>query len=286
MNQINPMVSVLMTAYNREKFIKESIESVLLSSYTNWELIIVDDCSNDNTVEIAKTYEQSDRRIRLFINEKNLGDYPNRNKAAKLARGEYMYFLDSDDKIFPTSLEKLISHIKDHTQFKFGMYCNQFKGVSMIDGSLALKRHFFETQFLFIGPGGTIMKTDFFHSLGGYPEKYGPANDMYFNLKACCFSSIYLIQFDFFYYRRHEGQEINNKYGYLYNNYNYMRDALNDLPLPFSKKQISWLQKKNKRRFLVQLFKYFYSTCDYRKTYKAYIKTEFSFFDILQAVFH
>ena len=65
----SPLVSVLMTAYNREKYIAEAIESVLASTYTNFELIIVDDCSTDKTVEIAKSYEVKDNRIKVYIND-------------------------------------------------------------------------------------------------------------------------------------------------------------------------------------------------------------------------
>lgn len=89
-----PLVSILMTAYNREKYIAEAIESVLASTYTNFELIIVDDCSADRTLEIAKSYEEKDKRIKIYINEKNLGDYPNRNKAASLAKGVYLKYLE------------------------------------------------------------------------------------------------------------------------------------------------------------------------------------------------
>src|SRR5690348_3619706 len=74
----SPIVSVLMTAYNREKYISQAIESVLRSSLTNFELIIVDDVSKDRTVEIARNYAAKDNRVLVFVNEKNLGDYGNR----------------------------------------------------------------------------------------------------------------------------------------------------------------------------------------------------------------
>ncbi len=70
--QDKPLVSVLMTAYNREKYIAEAIESVLQSTYKNFELIIVDDCSTDNTVSIATDFQQQDKRTSVQINEKNL----------------------------------------------------------------------------------------------------------------------------------------------------------------------------------------------------------------------
>src|SRR5436853_5775843 len=99
-----PLVSVLMTAYNREQFIGEAIESVLSSTYKNFELIIVDDCSGDSTVSIAKDYGRKDSRIKVYVNEKNLGDYQNRNKAATYASGKYLKYADSDDKLFPDGL--------------------------------------------------------------------------------------------------------------------------------------------------------------------------------------
>ena len=103
-----PLVSILMTAYNRENYIAVAIESVLRSTFTNFELVIVDDCSKDNTVTIANHYALSDARIKVYINEKNLGDYPNRNKAASYANGEYIMYVDSDDTILKDGVEKLI----------------------------------------------------------------------------------------------------------------------------------------------------------------------------------
>src|SRR5687768_8103613 len=98
-----------MTVFNRENYLKEAIESVLDSTFTNFELIIVDDCSTDNSVAIAKKYAANDQRIRVYVNEQNLGDYPNRNKAAGYATGKYLKYVDSDDKIFPHTLEVMIN---------------------------------------------------------------------------------------------------------------------------------------------------------------------------------
>src|SRR5665647_2829415 len=98
------LVSVLMTAYNREKYNEEAIESVLTSSYNNWELIIVDDCSKDSTVDIAEKYARLDKRVHVYKNERNLGQFGNRNKAASYAKGVYLKYVDSDDIIYPLSL--------------------------------------------------------------------------------------------------------------------------------------------------------------------------------------
>ncbi len=76
-----------MTTYNREKYLVQAVESVLASTYENFELIIVDDQSKDRSLAIAQELAAKDTRIRVVLNEKNMGDYPNRNKAASLRRG-------------------------------------------------------------------------------------------------------------------------------------------------------------------------------------------------------
>ncbi|MFN7116755.1 MAG: glycosyltransferase family 2 protein [Saprospiraceae bacterium] len=283
MNQ--PLVSILMTVYNREKYIAEAIESVLASTYTNFELIIVDDCSKDNSVTIAQSYARKDSRIRLYVNEKNLGDYPNRNKASSYAKGEYIMFVDSDDKIFPDGFSNCVEAMLSFPHASFGMMDWQSIGKPYtLVSEQAIKNHFFKKPFLTIGPGGTIIKRSFFEHIGKYPELYGPANDMYFNLKATAQSEIVMLPFEFMYYRRHEGQEINNTYAYMYNNYLYLQDALLELPLGLNQSEIQWLQKKNKRRFAFNIIKYFFKNGDIGKTWDAIQKTKFTFKDFMIAV--
>ena len=101
-----PLVSIMMPAYNAGKYIGRAIESVLAQTYENWELIIVDDCSTDNTYEIAASYK--DPRIRIFRNDVNIGPGPSRNEAIKYSRGEWLAYLDADDIWLPQRLERLI----------------------------------------------------------------------------------------------------------------------------------------------------------------------------------
>jgi len=282
-----PLVSVLMTAYNRENYIAEAIESVLNSTYTNFELIIVDDCSSDNTVAIAGKYKLSDNRIKIYVNDKNLGDYPNRNKAASYATGEYIMNVDSDDIIFKDSIEKCTALMLQHPQIHFGTYYRiPAKEPFILDSATALYEHFFKTPYLMIGPGGTIIRRSFFNDIGGYPEKYGPANDMYFNLKATRRSDVLMIPFEIYHIRIHAGQEINNAYAYLYNNYRYNRDSFNELDLPFDTKAIQWLHKKNKRRFVVNVFRYFIQSRNISKTRNAIKMASFTFRDAIEGIFH
>ncbi len=286
MSEYLPLVSFLMTSYNREKYIAEAIESVLESTYTNFELIIVDDSSSDETVNIAKCYAEKDSRIKLYVNEHNLGDYPNRNRAASYSKGEFMLYVDSDDTLYPNTIKRFLKIISPIKNFNFAMYWEHSNETFMLEGNEAIHRHFYGQQFLYMGPGGTIIRRSFFEKIGGYPEKYGPANDMYFNLKACCMSPILLIPFEFIYYRRHDGQEVNNRFSYMYNNYRYMRDALAELSLPFTETQLAWLNKKNKRRFVVHLFNFLKKTRDIKRVKFAISTAEFTLKDALEGVFH
>ena len=281
-----PLVSVLMTAYNRERYIAEAIESVLTSTFNDFELIIVDDASTDKTVSIAKSFAAKDGRVKVFVNDKNLGDYPNRNHAASLAKGEYMFYVDSDDTVLPHGIESLLKTMELFPDANFGIYSAINSEPFELKSKEAVDRHFFKTPFLIMGPGGTIQRLSFFRKIGGYPEKYGPANDMYYNLKATCSSSIVILPFEFMRYRRHEGQQINNTKNYLYNNYKYMKDALSELGLPLESEKIRWLQKKNKRRFLTNVVKDFFKTWNAKRTMDVIKNADYSIRDAFQAVFH
>ena len=281
-----PLVSVLMTAFNREKYIAEAIESVLSSAYTNFELIIVDDVSTDNTVNIARSF-LNDNRVTVYINKKNLGDYPNRNRAAELAKGKYLMYVDSDDKIFPDSVEYCVNNMEDHPEAKLGMFCAENIYQSCVLTPLeSIQQHFLVRPFLMVGPGGTFLNREFFKEIGMYPTSYGPANDMYFNLLAATKENILLLYKGFLFYRRHEGQEINNPYSYIINYYRSLRDALAQIEMPLSLKQKKLILKKNKRRFIVNIFKYFFKTFDIAKTKNAIRETNFTLKDAFEGIFH
>ena len=108
----NEKVSIIMPAYNCEKYIADSIESVLSQTYTNWELIIVDDCSTDKTTEIIESF--NDERIILLHNQSNLGAALTRNIAIAKASGEWIAFLDSDDVWVDKKLEVQLSFMRQN----------------------------------------------------------------------------------------------------------------------------------------------------------------------------
>jgi len=109
-----PKVSVCIPVYNREDYISEAIDSVLRQSYTNFELLITDNCSTDKTAEIVKEYASSDSRIVYHRNERNLGVVGNMNRGLILARGKYIKFLFSDDLLAPECVEVFVEKMDEH----------------------------------------------------------------------------------------------------------------------------------------------------------------------------
>ena len=105
------LVSIITPSYNTAKYIGKTIESVQAQTYKNWEMIIVDDCSSDNTDEVVASY-MSDKRIKYIKNEKNSGAAVSRNRALREARGRWIAFLDSDDLWSSEKLEKQISFME------------------------------------------------------------------------------------------------------------------------------------------------------------------------------
>lgn len=103
------LVSVVMPAYNAEKYIRQAVSSVLNQTHENLEMIVVDDCSTDHTYEILEDLASGDARIRLFRNEHNSGVAKTRNKGFELCRGEYVALLDSDDLWRQDKIEKQLA---------------------------------------------------------------------------------------------------------------------------------------------------------------------------------
>lgn len=106
------LVSIIVPVYNAEKFIKDTITNILEQTYQNFELIIINDCSKDNSKKIIKEYEKKDKRIKLIENKKNSGAANSRNNGIKNANGRYICFLDADDKWDKDKLEKQVNFMK------------------------------------------------------------------------------------------------------------------------------------------------------------------------------
>jgi len=200
-----------MTAYNREKYVADAIESVLAQRFTDFELIVVDDKSSDRTHEIAKQYESRDSRVRVFANEKNLGDYPNRNRAASLARGKLLKYHDSDDLMYPHCLETMVSAMLAEPSAAIGLSLSKaFTGgpsPMLLTPRLSYQREFLGQGMFMGGPACGIFRRDEFHKLGGFPDR-GVLSDSIFWLTACARVNVLTLPGDLFWYRVHANQEL------------------------------------------------------------------------------
>lgn len=170
-----PLVSVLMPSYNSEKYIGVAIESVLKSTYKNFELIITDDRSTDTTFQIAKEFEKKDSRVKVILNDTNYGDYPNRNQVASYANGKYLKYVDHDDYIYPYGLEQLVHYMEQFPDAGYGLCSlNQHKTeiyplqLSPVE---TYKMNYFEMELFHKAPLSAIIKRDVFESVGGFTGK-------------------------------------------------------------------------------------------------------------------
>lgn len=170
MNQ--PLVTVLITCYNREKYIAEAIESILNSSFTDFELIVVDDASTDKSYDIATSFCDKDTRIKVYRNEVNLGDYPNRSKAASYAKGKYIKYLDSDDLLYKYSLEYMVDCMERFPGAALGLSFNTINDSKPYPQFLSPKEVIYEEflgkSVLGVGPSAAIIKRSVFEDIGGF----------------------------------------------------------------------------------------------------------------------
>jgi glycosyltransferase involved in cell wall biosynthesis len=198
-----------MTAYNRESFIADAIESVLAQTFTDFELIIVDDCSRDRTVEIAQSYASRDRRIRIIVNEKNLGDYPNRNRAATLATGEFIKYHDSDDVMYPHCLALMTEQLAAFPEATVAL-SGEWQGgplPMLLTPRMCYEREFLGYGLFHHGPPSAMFRRGRFSELG-YFETVGPHSDLALWLRLCKTENIVLIPGGLFWYRVHAGQHL------------------------------------------------------------------------------
>ena len=172
-----PLISVVMPAYNAEKYIAAAIESVISQTYTSWELIVVNDCSRDNTLQIAQRFADKDPRIKVIDNTENIGVAGTRNKGLDAAAGSWVALLDSDDIWHSDKLEKQLETA--HSTGADIIYCSygiidengsrsledftvpaetdfeKFLAVSVISSSTVMLSREIASQYRFI--------TDFYH---------------------------------------------------------------------------------------------------------------------------
>jgi glycosyltransferase involved in cell wall biosynthesis len=248
---------VLMTAYNRADFIGTAIESVLASDFEDFELIVVDDGSKDATVDIANEYAAMDTRVQIYRNPQNLGDYPNRNRAASLASGHYLKYVDSDDAIYPWGLSTMVRCMDRFPESGYGLSARSEYDRPhpvLFTPYEAYREEFFGRELFGRAPGSAIIRRTAFEAVGGFSGSRDTGDyELWHKIGAryCLVSLPPALLWD----RVHPGQESNNhnEIERAVRKADVVRTALDDLHCPLSvwEKKIARKAFRQKYRHLV-----------------------------------
>lgn len=226
---MKPEVSIIIPAYNTENYIFKAIDSALNQSISNIEVIVVDDASTDNTLEVIKKFK--DRRLKILANEKNLGVAGARNRALRIAEGQWVAVLDSDDWYAPERLEKLlqiayseqadmvaddlffIENGKDYpwsTLIREGGEC--IKQLKLIDTLYFVETDIFGKQGLHLGLSQPIIKRDFLiNNSIEYDERLKINEDFWLYLECLLFGAKFiLIPEPYYFYRSRPGSLVHS----------------------------------------------------------------------------
>lgn len=164
-------ISVIMPVFNEEKYLHAAIDSILSQTFDNFEFIIIDDASTDNSLQIIKSY--TDKRIILICNEYNVGNYPSRNRGLELAVGKYICVMDADDIAYPQKFEFQYKYLETHPDI-WGI------GTNFIFSNPQMKRHLslsYEQLMIHLLQNNTFLhsslmiRTDVMRMHGGYDGK-------------------------------------------------------------------------------------------------------------------
>lgn len=167
-------VSIIIPCYNSEKYIAETIQSVMNQTYTNWEMIIINDGSTDNSVTILNQFLKEDNRIQL-INKSNSGVSDTRNKGLEIAQGDFVTFLDADDVWYITNLEKKVNFLVSTGYDVVYSYCQLIdEYAEPIDSILKGENNLKIADFLSLkanyntAPSGVLFRKEVLQKIGGF----------------------------------------------------------------------------------------------------------------------
>jgi glycosyltransferase involved in cell wall biosynthesis len=204
-----PLVSVLITVYNREKYLTAAIESALEQTFTGFELLIVDDASTDASFKIARRYE-TDSRVKSFRNESNVGQFPNRARAIELSRGPLLKFVDSDDLLYPHSLAIMVEAMEAHPDAALALSHSSPQDEQpypwKLSSAQAWRKQFLDRGCLSCGPSSAILRREAFIKVGGFGP-WGVLNDIDLWCRMAARWPVVLLPPGLAWWRRHEQQE-------------------------------------------------------------------------------
>jgi len=215
--QNNPFVSVLMGAYNAEKYIGLAIESILNQTYKNFEFVIVEDCSTDKTWDIIQKYAKRDKRIITIKNERNLNLAGSLNKGLKLCKGKYIVRMDADDWSYPDRIEKQVKFMENNPDVVVSggslLICDeklQEKGVRkypLTDSEIKK----IILRFNPVPHPASIWRKETINKTQGYPSKIGTSEDYALILDISQYGKLANIEDILIKYRIHKKSATNAK---------------------------------------------------------------------------
>ncbi len=198
---MSPEISVIIPAYNRDKILKRAINSIVAQTFQNWELIVVDDCSTDNTFDVVNSFMVNNERIRYHKLESNSGANAARNRGIKLANADILSFLDSDDEMHPLNLEK------QHEKFSLSPGLSLcYTGVDYYSGSTkvsevhqrmqgSLEKYLFTNlKGLGSSTSGFAIRKEVMEKTGGFDESMASQQDLDLLVRVARFYTIDYIE--------------------------------------------------------------------------------------------
>ena len=201
-----PLLSIVTTSYNRASYLGSTIESVLAQEYSDFEYIVVDDCSPDDSLAVARSYA-NDPRLRVIANETNLGDYGNRNKGLGLARGKYVKFVDCDDVLYPHCVGAMLEVAEAFPEAGVVFVTRErppWRYPVQLTPEQVYRLHFTEGGVLHQGPLSSLLRREAVLAVGGFPELYTGDVACWLNLTREY--PVALMAGGLFWWRQHAGQ--------------------------------------------------------------------------------
>ncbi len=223
-----PLISVIMSVYNEEQYLKDAIDSILAQTVTDYELIIVDDCSTDRTQEILAGYQ--DPRIRVLYNEENCGLTVNLNRALDAAKGRFIARMDGDDIAHPDRFEKELEYLNQHPELKLISCRTKTFGNEQLQSDIMGEPEYLRCRMLVrpvLAHPGFMVRGEVFRELGyRYDESFRQAQDYELAARLTRKYSIGICPEVLLEYRAHEGQVSSKAGGKQFRNADRVRERL------------------------------------------------------------
>jgi len=200
-----PLVSIVLPVYNGEKYLETSIESCIDQTYTNWELLIIDDGSKDMSAEIAKRYEQKDSRIHYYKNEQNLKLPRTLNRGFSLAKGDYLTWTSDDNYYRPKALEKMVQILENSTsEFTFAT-CSIVDADGNEIGTITAPKDYKHAIWDYCFVGACFLYSRKVHdTLGEYDPNLFLCEDYDYWLRIFAHFNVTYIEENLYAYRKHD----------------------------------------------------------------------------------